>query len=138
MDRLAVWGVHDPPLGKAERLLIKGGCRFHVGHREDGRYRTVALFIERIDFFGHKTPFGRRVFELNFGASFSGCAARRNLCAAERKNTSMINVRSTCEPMAQHTSPSVSDPAVLESSVFRLGSAVENSVHPRSCRWFRS
>src|SRR5258708_12219554 len=34
--------------------------------------------------------------------------ARRNFWAAESKNTSMRNVRSTCESMAQHTSPNSS------------------------------
>src|SRR6266852_8444261 len=96
MDRLAVWAIHDPPFGKAECLLIKGGCRFHIGHRQHCRYRTVELFIERIDFSGHNTPFVRRVSELNFSRSCSSCTARRNFLAAEIENTLKRNVRSTC------------------------------------------
>ena len=40
---------------------------FHVGRRQNCRYRTVELSIEGIDFSGHNTPFVRRVFVLNFG-----------------------------------------------------------------------
>src|SRR2546430_4848969 len=60
MDCLAVWTIHDPALGEAKRLLIKLGSGLHVGHRQHCRYRTVELFIERIDFSGHNIPFVRR------------------------------------------------------------------------------
>src|SRR6266849_9186741 len=106
MDHLAVWTIHDPPFGKAECLLIKGGCRFHVGHRQHCRYRTVELFIERIDFSGHNTPFVRRVFELNFSRRCSSCTARRNFLAAEIENTLRETSGQRARRLYSYSSPS--------------------------------